>query len=228
MNRTSKRFLLHFISSNILPAGQDFLSCDKTSAPPATFKRTSNFPATFPAIFRLSVSLPERERLTLGRLESATSSNATVQQAVEALALCVRLKEREATTDGKVWGNPSNRNQKKKKGRVLWLVGTGRVNIFPEVGLMWRSNATKLRRHHRWETRHSSYSTNLTEKGKDGWGWGWGGSEAVCHPGIGSETLQLYCYQFTEQSRTSRVECIIFRIGGEQAASQQRSKSPNL
>lgn len=67
---------------------------------------------------------------------------------------------------------------------------------------MWRSNATKLRRHHRWESRHSSYSTNLTEKGKDGWGTGGGGSEAVCHPGIGGETFStlLLPVHRTEQS----------------------------
>lgn len=70
----------------------------------APFQRTSDVPAGFPAIFSLSVCLPESERLTLGRLESgATDSNTTtVQQAAETLAHCVNLKEHEATTDGKV------------------------------------------------------------------------------------------------------------------------------
>lgn len=43
----------------------------------------------------------------------------------------------------------------------------------------------------------------------------WGrGSEAVCHPTIGSETLQLYCKEFAEQSRTSMYFLSFFKLWG--------------
>lgn len=133
-------------------------------------------PKTFLLLFHwssASVSPCQRVSVSLWDVwRPQPNSNTTAQQALRkavirqaAGAQRLNSNQHKAMTDGKVWGNPSNR---KKKRVVLRLVRTGPVNIFLEVELMWRSNATKPRRHPHWETSHPSQSANLKEKGKNG------------------------------------------------------------